>query len=76
MTVLGQWTSRATGVRYPVAWRLALPGLGIELEIQPYLEQQELALSVRYWEGAVHADGQGPGGLLTAEGYLELAGYD
>lgn len=76
LTVLGQWTSRATGVRYPVAWRLALPGLGIELEIQPYLEEQELALSVRYWEGAVHADGQGPRGPLTAEGYLELAGYD
>jgi predicted secreted hydrolase len=76
LTVLGQWTSRATGVRYPVAWRLELPGSGIELQIQPYLEQQELALSVRYWEGAVHADGQGPRGPLTAEGYLELAGYD
>ena len=76
LTVLDQWTSRATGVRYPVAWRLALPGSGIELEIQPYLEQQELALSVRYWEGAVHADGRGPSGPLTAEGYLELAGYD
>jgi predicted secreted hydrolase len=76
LTVLGQWTSHATGVRYPVAWRLGLPGLGVELEIQPYLEQQELALSVRYWEGAVHADGQGPRGPLTAEGYLELAGYD
>jgi len=76
LTVLGQWTSRATGVRYPVAWRLALPGSGIELEIQPYLEQQELVLSVRYWEGAVHAEGRGPRGALTAEGYLELAGYD
>ena len=75
LTVLDHWTSRATGVRYPVAWRLAVPGSGIELTIQPYLENQELALSVRYWEGAVHAAGRSPRGPLTAEGYLELAGY-
>jgi predicted secreted hydrolase len=30
---------------------------------------------VRYWEGAVHAAGRGPRGALTAQGYLELAGY-
>jgi predicted secreted hydrolase len=76
LTAVGQWTSRATGVRYPVAWRLAVPAAGIELEIEPYLEDQELALSVRYWEGAVHADGRGPMGPMTAEGYLELAGYE
>ncbi|HET7607777.1 MAG TPA: lipocalin-like domain-containing protein [Gammaproteobacteria bacterium] len=75
LTAIDQWTSRATGVRYPVAWRLAVPELGIELEIEPYLESQELALSVRYWEGAVHAAGRDSSGPLTAEGYLELAGY-
>jgi len=73
---LDHWTSRATGVRYPVAWRLAVPRSGIELEIRPYLEDQELALSVRYWEGAVHAEGQGTAGSVTAQGYLELAGYE
>ena len=76
LTVERQWTSRATGVRYPVSWRLAIPGSGIELAIQSYLDDQELALSVRYWEGAVHAAGDGPLGPLTAEGYLELAGYE
>jgi predicted secreted hydrolase len=76
LTVLDQWTSRATGVRYPVSWRLAVPASGIELDIEPYLMNQELALSVRYWEGAVHADGRGPLGSLSAEGYLELAGYE
>ena len=76
LTVERQWTSRATGVRYPVSWRLAIPGSGIEPAIQPYLEDQELALSVSYWEGGVHAAGDGPLGPLTAEGYLELAGYE
>jgi predicted secreted hydrolase len=76
LTALDEWTSRATGVRYPTAWRLEVPGSGIDLEIQPYLQEQELALSVRYWEGAVHAEGRGPLGSLTAQGYLELAGYE
>jgi predicted secreted hydrolase len=69
------WTSSTTGVRYPVAWRLDAPGVGISLAINPYLENQEVDLSVRYWEGAVRAEGTGPGGPLTAQGYLELAGY-
>jgi predicted secreted hydrolase len=76
LTVQREWTSRATGVRYPVAWRLTVPASGIDLAIEPYLEDQELALSVRYWEGAVHAAGAGPLGPLTAEGYVELAGYE
>jgi predicted secreted hydrolase len=75
LTPLDYWTSDATGVRYPVAWRLGVEKAGIALEIRPYLESQELDLSVRYWEGAVHGHGAGPKGPLTAQGYLELAGY-
>jgi predicted secreted hydrolase len=75
LTPLDYWTSGATGVRYPVAWRLGVEKAGIALEIRPYLENQELDLSVRYWEGAVRGDGAGPNGPLTAQGYLELAGY-
>jgi predicted secreted hydrolase len=75
LTPLDYWTSRASGVRYPVAWRLVAVNAGIALDVRPYLENQELDLSVRYWEGAVHAEGSGPMGRLTAQGYLELAGY-
>jgi predicted secreted hydrolase len=74
VVAVGYWTSK-TGVRYPTSWRLAAPSLGIALEIDPYLANQELDLSVRYWEGAVRAAGIGPEGPLTAQGYLELAGY-
>jgi predicted secreted hydrolase len=76
LTMLDEWTSGATGVRYPIAWRLGVPRAGITLEVRPHLEDQEVALSVRYWEGAVHAEGDGPRGPLTAQGYLELAGYE
>lgn len=75
LTPLDHWTSNATGTRYPTAWRLALTSQGLELAIRPYLHDQEVDLSVRYWEGAVHAAGLGPQGRVTAQGYLELAGY-
>ena len=75
LTPLGYWTSPASGARYPVVWRLDAARAGLSLDIEPYLENQELDLSVRYWEGAVRARGDGPGGPLTAQGYLELAGY-
>jgi predicted secreted hydrolase len=75
LTALEHWTSEATGVRYPVAWRLAAPTLDITLDIEPYMAEQEVDLSVRYWEGAIRAEGVGPAGPLTAQGYLELAGY-
>lgn len=69
------WTSRATGVRYPVEWRVALPEERLELEIVPTLERQELDLTVRYWEGAVRARGTAQGEPIAGRGYLELAGY-
>ncbi len=69
------WESPQTRVRYPVAWRLGVPGAGITLELKPYREDQEVNLSVRYWEGAVEGSGRGGGAALTVEGYLELAGY-
>ncbi len=75
LSPLDYWTSGATGVRYPTAWRLEAAKAGIALDIRPYLENQELDLSVRYWEGAVYGRGSGPTGNLTAQGYLELAGY-
>ena len=75
LTPQEHWTSPATGVRYPVAWRLVVPNEGISLEVSPYLLDQELDLSVRYWEGAVRGAGRSPAGSVSAQGYLELAGY-
>jgi predicted secreted hydrolase len=73
LTELGSWTSPVTAVRYPVRWRLRVPGAGLDLEVEPYIPNQELVLSVRYWEGAVRAVSREGGG--GGDGYLELAGY-
>ncbi len=70
------WRSEATGVRYPVAWSLSIPGESLALEIEPVLEAQEIDLSVRYWEGAVQVRGVANGLPIDGQGYLELAGYE
>ncbi|MBA3564216.1 MAG: lipocalin family protein, partial [Gammaproteobacteria bacterium] len=73
---LDSWTSPASGVTYPMGWRIELPHEDIVLDVQPYLEAQEVDLSVRYWEGAVRLTGRIDGGKpVSGEGYVELTGY-
>lgn len=69
------WTSERTHVRYPVAWQLAVPTKALSLTIKPLVRDQEINLSVRYWEGAVRIAGRDRESALTGNGYLELAGY-
>jgi predicted secreted hydrolase len=75
LTITREWTSPATGVRYPVGWTLAVPSQALELAVRPRLDAQELDLTVRYWEGAVTVDGTAAGQPVGGVGYLELAGY-
>jgi predicted secreted hydrolase len=72
---IGHWRSPGTGVTYPVEWRLRLADEGLDLKVQPLMDEQELRLSVRYWEGAVEISGESAGGSVQGVGYLELAGY-
>lgn len=69
------WTSENTGIDYPVAWTLAVPAAGLNLAIEPRLDDQEIDLTVRYWEGAVSVEGTSDGTPIDGLGYLELAGY-
>jgi predicted secreted hydrolase len=73
-TPLRQWRSARTGATYPVAWRIEVGDLAIELE--PLMDDQELdaraSTGTVYWEGAVTARA---GARLVGRGYLELTGY-
>ncbi|HEX9926766.1 MAG TPA: lipocalin-like domain-containing protein [Anaerolineae bacterium] len=69
-TVLDHWTSPASGATYPAGWRFTLPDEGIDLNIEPLLNDQELRVSSTYWEGAVRIEGS-----QTGYGYIELTGY-
>ena len=72
--VLATWDS-PRGPRYPAGWRLTVKSLALSLDVMPFLPNQELATSFRYWEGAVRVSGWRAGADLTGQGYVELTGY-
>ena len=75
LAVRREWQSPRSQRRYPVAWSIAVPSRGLALEIEPTVDNQELDLTVRYWEGAIRAQGMSGGRPVDGQGYLELVGY-
>jgi predicted secreted hydrolase len=71
----GTWHSDFSGANYPDKWRVNVPSLGIDLQVTPYLADQEHHLSTVYWEGAVQISGARQGQPVTGSGYVELTGY-
>jgi predicted secreted hydrolase len=72
--ILSLWKSPA-GRTYPARWRIGIPSRHLTLEIAPKLSDQELDLSIPYWEGAVGIKAERDGKPLGGEGYMELTGY-
>jgi len=74
------WTSSVTAARYPIAWNISVPSLGIDLQASTQLPSQELTgnskLVPNYWEGAILLTGKKHHEALRGSGYLEMTGYD
>lgn len=70
----GTWRSPETGGVYPIRWHLSLPSAGLDLTLEPWLEDQEMRVSFPYWEGAVKVLDSGTGRVI-GQGYVELTGY-
>ncbi len=74
LTALSTWKS-PTGASYPAKWRLAVPGEELEIELFPRVANQELAVTVRYWEGAIEVKGTSRGKPIAGHGFVEMTGY-
>jgi len=72
---LANWRSPHSGITYPSQWRLSVPSRHIDVEIASLINDQELNVSYRYWEGAVSIEGTKNGKAISGRGYVELAGY-
>ena len=74
------WTSSVTAAKYPVAWNMEIPKLGLRLAARTRLKSQELAggskLAPSYWEGAIAIEGTRGGASVRGVGYLEMTGYE
>ena len=70
LEVLDTWTTPDGTHTYPVEWRLRVPSADVNVRVTPLMKNQEMDVSVRYWEGAVRIEGSHSG-----RGYVELTGY-
>jgi predicted secreted hydrolase len=73
------WSSPRSRARYPAAWRIAVASIGLDVEVEPLLADQELDTSastgVTYWEGACRVKGSRTGRPVAGRAYVELTGY-
>ena len=76
ITVLDTWKSPHSDVSYPSGWSVSVAGQKMKLKVIPLLNDQELNLRYRYWEGAVSVSGMSNAKPVTGQGYVELTGYN
>lgn len=75
LTPTGQWTSPDSGTVYPSGWRVVFPKHGIDLIIDPLIDDQEMDVTFSYYEGATVVRGTMNGEPVAGRGYVELTGY-
>ena len=80
MTPLGEtYASPLSKAVYPIAWRVSVSSLGLDLQLKTPLASQELAsgnsAGLSYWEGAITISGTRTGAPMSGVGYLEMTGY-
>jgi predicted secreted hydrolase len=73
------YTSPDTHAVYPIAWRITVPSLRLDLQLTTPLKSQELVsimgAGLSYWEGAITISGTRGGKPAKGVGYLEMTGY-
>ena len=70
----GYWRAPVSGANYPVSW--SITGGGLDLQIEPWQENQEVNLLFTYYEGAISITGTVSGSQVAGRGYMELTGYE
>ena len=74
LTPTNYWTSSDSKGRYPLSWRVEIPGKGIDVVVNARTQRCEIGggaseLEPRYWEGPVASTDE------SVLGYLEMTGY-
>ncbi len=76
LEVLEYWASPHTGARYPVQWTLAIPSEELEMDVTTVFDDQEMTVSVQYYEGALQVSGKFRDEAIDGNGYIEMTGYE
>lgn len=74
--VLDHWESPHSKSSYPSRWRMTIPGGDLSLDVNTVFPDQEMNVSVRYYEGAVAVSGTMNGEEISGHGFIEMTGYE
>lgn len=74
LTPRGEWKSPA-GTQYPASWDISIPKEQLTFQLIPQVQNQELDVTVRYWEGSVRVQGEQAQKPISGYGYVEMTGY-
>jgi predicted secreted hydrolase len=76
LEVRNRWESQHCGANYPTEWVMEIPGQNVRLELATLFDDQEMDVSVRYYEGTLDVDGTMNGEEISGQGFIEMTGYD
>ncbi|MEX0994364.1 MAG: lipocalin-like domain-containing protein [Balneolaceae bacterium] len=75
LEVLDRWRSPHTGSVYPTQWSLHIPNEGLTLDMHTLFDDQEMTVSIVYYEGAISVSGSMEGAEISGYGFVEMTGY-
>ncbi|HET8865006.1 MAG TPA: lipocalin-like domain-containing protein, partial [Gracilimonas sp.] len=76
LEVLDSWESPHSGSIYPSKWVMRLPKFDLELNLETLFPDQEMDVSVRYYEGTMGISGKMNGQQIDGNGFIEMTGYE
>lgn len=74
--VLDTWESTRTNSTYPSRWQIEMPGFDLSLRLETLFDEQEMNVSVQYYEGALSVSGRMNGKDISGNGFIEMTGYE
>ena len=78
LTPMREWQSPHSLADYSIEWQIKIPALGIELQFEPQIDDQEVpvfGVMNAIWEGTGEVHGTARGKAVTGQARLELQGY-
>ena len=76
LEVRDTWKSPHTNSIYPSKWTMRIPKANLTLDLATLFDDQEMAVSVQYYEGTMSVSGSMNGEDISGNGFIEMTGYE
>lgn len=74
--VQDRWKSPHSNAVYPSSWQIEIPKHNLSLSLKTLFPDQEMNVSVRYYEGTLSVSGSMNDEEIGGTGFIEMTGYE